>query len=446
MLQRAQPYSGYVQPLTAPEDKMLTHSDRGAPLGELMRRYWQPVAIASRLGERPMIVKLLGEELVLFRDRGARLGLLHKHCAHRGASLEFGRVEAQGLRCCYHGWLYDVDGMLLEAPGEPAETTLKRVVCQGAYPVEEMGGLIFAYLGPAEARPPLPKFDTMDGRAELVPYSLHYPCNWLQVHENQMDPMHAVFLHSRMGENHFTAAWGEMPVVEYGQRVDRVYYVATRRVGENAWIRLNEVMTPNMGQVAALWETGTETRDFQRVGITRWTVPIDNSSCWIFGVRHYNEEVEPPGMGLGDKTAVGHDKFDIYGQTSARSYDEMQRNPGDWEAQVSQGPIAIHSLEHRGVTDTGVNVLRQQLRAAIEGRLDASQSHGIASGEASIPTWTCNAIFRWDWREEPGSDEERETLRKLGRGVRDAVFAADDLPATERAAAVKKAIAVLSRG
>lgn len=437
-----QPYAGYFMPPHVGEDASLTHSGRGTPLGELFRRAWQPVALASRLGEHPLPVPVLGEDLVLFRDKSGRLGLLHKHCAHRGASLEFGKVESRGLRCCHHGWLYDVDGTLLEAPGEPATTSLTRVVCQGAYPVLEQSGLVFAYMGPPDARPPFPRFDTMAiAGSTLVPYSLNYPCNWLQVHENQMDAMHAVFLHSRMGENHFTAAWGEMPVVDYASHRDQTYYVATRRVGDHAWVRLNEVIVPNVGQVAALWETGAQARGFQRVGITRWTVPADDRNCWILGYRHFGADAEPPGIGLGDRSLVGHDSVDIYGQSGGRSYQEMQRNPGDWEAQVSQGPIAVHALEHRGTTDVGVNMLRHQLRAAIAGKVDPRQPHGLASGEESIPTWTCNSVFPWVWRDPPGSDAERATLKRLGRRVRNIVIAGNDLSPGERAAAIEREFA-----
>ncbi|WP_270933456.1 aromatic ring-hydroxylating dioxygenase subunit alpha [Falsiroseomonas oryzae] len=435
------PYSGYHRPLDAPEDAEITRTGRGTPLGELFRRHWQPVALASRIGVHPLALRVLGEDLVLFRSPSGTLGLLHRHCAHRGASLEYGRVEERGLRCCYHGWLFAHDGRLLEAPGEREGTPLLRTACQGAYPVQEVHGLVFAYLGPPEHRPPFPRFDTIGlPDVELVPYSLHYPCNWLQVHENQMDPMHAVFLHTRMGETHFTPAWGEMPVLIYGTHRDRTYYVAVRRVGDHVWVRINEVIVPNVGQVAALWESGEVPRIFQRVGITRWTVPADDESCWILGWRHFGPEVEPPGLGQGNRSLVGHDSLDIYGQSGHRPYAEMQANPGDWEAQVSQRPIAIHALEHRGATDVGVVTLRRQLRAALAGQVDPRQPHGLGSGEDPLPTMTCNVVFARAWTSPPGSAAEREQLKQLGTLVRDAVIAADDLAPDERQAAIGAAI------
>jgi hypothetical protein len=315
---------------------------------------------------------------------------------------------------------------------------------QGAYPVQEVHGLVFAYLGPPAERPPFPRFDTCAAPgADLVAYSLHYPCNWLQVHENQMDPMHAVFLHSRMGENHFTAAWGEMPVVIYGTHRDRTYYVAARRVGDNAWVRINEVFVPNVGQVAALWENGETPRVFQRVGITRWTVPSDDESCQIFGWRHFGPDVEPPGLGQGDRRQVGHDSVDIYGQSGQRSQAEMQANPGDWEAQVSQRPIALHALEHRGATDVGVVTLRRQLRAALAGKVDQSQPHGLASGDEHLPTMTCNVVFAHRWPAPKGSQEERDECRRIGERIRDAVISSEGSTFELRRAAIADEIAAV---
>jgi nitrite reductase/ring-hydroxylating ferredoxin subunit len=443
---RPRPYGGYELPTSGADEAEITRTDRGTPAGELFRRFWQPFSLTARVTNRPLAIRLLGEDLVAFRDLSGRYGLLHKHCSHRGASLEYGHADARGLRCCYHGWLYDVDGRLLEAPGEPANTPLTRSVCQGAYPVTEYQGILFAYMGPPDERPRFPHLDTFaQAGNDMLPYCLNYPCNWLQVHENQMDPLHAVFLHSRAGANHFTAAWGEMPVVDYAMLRDRMYYVATRRVGDNAWVRLNEVVTPNVGQVAALWETGTTSRGFQRVGITRWTVPQDDTHCQIFGYRHFNPDVEPPGEALGDRTLVGYDSFDIYGQTSGRSYEEMQDNPSDWEAQVSQRPIAAHALEHLGATDAGVTMLRSQLRRAIKGQIDFRQRHGWLSDADHLPTWTGNVVLPWRWApSQKDSTDERAQLRAIGRKVRDIIIAGDDLPPERRAAEITASLAALA--
>src|SRR5688572_4127383 len=131
------PYSGYYQRVQPDEDGLLTRIGPGTPGGEYLRRYWHPFMLASEVADRPVAVRLLGEDLVLFRDRSGRLGLLHKHCAHRGASLEFGIPAERGIRCCYHGWQFDVDGTILDTPAEPPSSRIKQNFSQGAYPVAE---------------------------------------------------------------------------------------------------------------------------------------------------------------------------------------------------------------------------------------------------------------------------------------------------------------------
>ncbi|MGQ3027906.1 MAG: Rieske 2Fe-2S domain-containing protein, partial [Ferrovibrionaceae bacterium] len=154
-------FQGYYRRDVPPEDTRLTHVGPNTPMGELMRRYWQPVCLSSELRDLPLALRILGEDLVAFRDGQNRIGLMHRHCAHRGASLEFGRIADQGIRCCYHGWHFDIDGTLLSCPGEPpaSEATLKRNVAQGAYPAREAHGLVFAYMGPPEDVPEFPVYD-----------------------------------------------------------------------------------------------------------------------------------------------------------------------------------------------------------------------------------------------------------------------------------------------
>ena len=433
--QRA-PFSGYFRTGGAVEDAELTHVGPGTACGEYMRRFWLPVALSSQLTDLPLALRVLGEDLVMFRDLGGRIGLLHKHCSHRGASLEFGRIAERGLVCCYHGWHYDVDGTILETPGEPPESSIKHNVCHGAYPAREAHGLVFAYLGPPDALPEFPDYDTFHLKdVELVPYCLRHDCNWLQVHENLMDPLHAVFLHSRMGAVQLTAAWGEMPVTEWVEIGDRVCYMATRRLGENVWVRFNEVGAPNFGQVAGFWDEGERELFFQRVGATRWTVPIDDRNCWIFGVRHFSDELEA--KGIGNKALVGYDSLDIYGQTGHRPYEEMQRNTGDWEAEVSQRPIAIHALEHRGTTDRGVVLLRNHLLKALKGgMLPTPAVKGI------VPTYTSNIVV---YRPLVAGTDDREELRQIGRAVKDIVVAANGLDPKLRPAAIAERMRSLSR-
>jgi len=183
-----EPYGAYHQAVAPPRDDRLVRVGPGTPGGEYLRRFWHPFLHADDLGELPLAVRLLGEDLVAFRDLGGRVGLLEKHCPHRGASLEFGRVEERGIRCCYHGWLFDADGSILETPAEPDDNPYVGKQCQGAYPVREYRGLLFAYLGPPDCAPPFPRYDLTEnpafavGLGQPAGWAANYqPTNWLQM-------------------------------------------------------------------------------------------------------------------------------------------------------------------------------------------------------------------------------------------------------------------------
>ena len=162
-----------------------------------MRRYWQPVALSEELpaGGAPLSVEILGEELVMFRDDQGRIGLLGLHCAHRGTDLSYGRIEDGGLRCLYHGWLYDIRGRCLEQPGEPGGGEHRDQIRQRAYPCLEKGGVIFTYMGPGEP-PLLPNYDFLDAAPDhLYVAKIFHECNYLQANEGNIDPVHLSFLH-----------------------------------------------------------------------------------------------------------------------------------------------------------------------------------------------------------------------------------------------------------
>jgi len=142
-------YSAYYHRGIPPVDEELARVGPGTPCGEYLRRFWQPVVVSSELGNVPKRIKILGEDLVAFRDGSDEIGVLELHCPHRGTSLEFGLIESTGIRCCYHGWLFGCNGAILETPGEPTDSTLKHRLFHGAYPVREHAGLVFAYMGTA---------------------------------------------------------------------------------------------------------------------------------------------------------------------------------------------------------------------------------------------------------------------------------------------------------
>ena len=153
-----EPFAAYYHREVPDEDPELTHTGPGTPCGEYLRRFWQPVAHSADLKDLPVPLTIMGEDMVAFRDKEAETwDLLEMHCAHRGTSLEFGVIEEHGIRCCYHGWQFDVDGSILDTPGEPPTSTLKDRLRQGAYPVHEYRGLVFAYMGPPREKAPVPR-------------------------------------------------------------------------------------------------------------------------------------------------------------------------------------------------------------------------------------------------------------------------------------------------
>ena len=176
----------------------LARVGRGTPAGEWFRRYWMVVATTDELRDIPQAVKILGEDLVLFRDESGRIGLLGLQCPHRGAALEYGDIEDGGLRCPYHGWLFNVHGECLEQPAEPSGSNFCRKVKHLSYPVQELGGLIFAYMGPQkDGVPPLPNYRPLSdptGQRSFEATRL-YDYNWFNFIENGADPAHFSILH-----------------------------------------------------------------------------------------------------------------------------------------------------------------------------------------------------------------------------------------------------------
>ena len=437
-----QPYGRYYQREVPPEDAELTHVGPGTPCGEYLRRFWQPVAMSSELKSLPGAVRILGEDLVLFRDRSGRVGLLDRHCCHRGTSLEFGVIEERGIRCCYHSWQFDIDGRILDTPGEPAHSKIKEKTFQGAYPALEFGGLVFAYMGPPEEKPEFPHYDAFDlPDNRMAPYSLTYPCNWLQIFENVMDPAHGVFLHTRISFEQFSPAWGEMPVTEFRKSPLGMVYITTRRVGDLAWVRINDIILPNLAQAGAIWEAGTKEKAFTRASLTRWTVPIDDTSSLVIGVRHFNDGVNDP-LGKHSEALCGKETVDFLGQTGERSYEERQQVPGDFDAQVSQRPIAVHALEHLGTTDRGVSMLRGIVRTGIRA-VAAGHAPDCVRGAPGrvIPTYCNDSVIHAPRRSGRGDDL---LLRDLGRAVARIVIDEDHGAGRDRLSRVARQIAALS--
>jgi len=345
-------------------DKNLTEVGAGTPMGELLRRYWHPVGLARDAGNEPKPVRVLGEDLILFRDGHGRAGLLHPRCAHRGASLYYGRVEAGGLRCCYHGWLFDAQGRCLEQPCEPdGGAALRHNVRQPWYPVQERYGLVFAYLGPPERKPLLPAYDVLDepGAGEFIEAddtSLGgggppiIPCNWLQHYENVVDSYHVPILHGTFSGTQFVPAMAQMPQVQWSDIGRGVQALSWRTLEDGAQLRrVTECVLPTLRVVPS-----PRLHRFGPVESIGWVLPIDDTHFRIYVAGRVREAGE-----IGRMRSKMNGKF-----WWELSEEEHRRFPGDYEAQVSQGAIAAHSAEHLRTSDRGIALLRRLLRRQLD--------------------------------------------------------------------------------
>ena len=398
------PYGGYLHRDVPSEDAELTHVGPGTPCGEYFRRFWQPVAVSEDLKGLPVRTRILGEDLVVFRDRSGQVGLLELHCSHRGTSLEFGQIEERGIRCCYHAWLYDVDGKLLETPGEPPESTLKDRLYHGAYPTREYGGLVFAYMGPPEKRPAFPIFDVYDlpeyHSLAGVPYV--WPCNWLQRRDNVLDPVHLHFLHTLPGNTTFSEDFAQLPELDFMETPLGMVYVDTRRVGDWVWVRVTDYISPNIHQGPS-HQGNVEERGLNRPTMTRWVVPVDDTQTAHFTLWRAREGEE-----LSREVS--------FGQTADRTYEERQQVPGDYDVMVSQRPITIHALEHLATTDRGVIMSRNMVREGIQAVRNGGDPKGVAYKDGGvIPTYSHERSLRVPPATTP--KEDRLLLRRTGRKV-----------------------------
>jgi phenylpropionate dioxygenase-like ring-hydroxylating dioxygenase large terminal subunit len=382
-----------------------------------MRRFWQPICFLDVLRDLPHPVKILGEELVVFRDLGGAVGLLELHCPHRGTSLEFGRIDAKGIRCCYHGWQFAADGAILETPGEPADSTLSDRLYHGAYPTQVYRGIVFAYLGPPDRRPPFRQYDSFSRPGyRLVPGQQYfYPCNWLQIMENAMDPAHTAFLHTIVSGAVFTSEFGLLPELDFVETPLGMMYIATRRVGDNIWARMVEAILPNLQQVAPIWEDGREEHTFSGPMMSRWIVPVDDANTMFIEFRHVSESEGVTPAWWADRDLM------LPGQLAADPYETGQRHPGDYEAQVSQRPIAIHGLEHLGATDRGVTMFRSQIRRGLRAAAAGQDPVGLRhDARAAIPTYCNDTVVRIPPAESAAAD--RQVMRATGRRLAEAYF------------------------
>jgi nitrite reductase/ring-hydroxylating ferredoxin subunit len=420
-------------------DPELTEVGPGTACGDYLRRHWLPVAMTDQVGDLPYRLRIMGEDLVLFRETGGQLGLVHLHCAHRGMSLEFGIIEQGGIRCSYHGWKYGIDGTIQDRPCEPVGSKLKDGTCLGAYPVVEYKGLAFAYMGPRDTMPPFPVFDTMveDGD-EMIPYLIESPCNWLQVMENAWDPFHVVYLHTKAVRTQFTDAFAEMPKIEYFEREIGDFYTNTRRVDDIIWLRIHDQMLPSFTQNGGHFPLPEQSRYFGRCGLSRWITPVDDTNTLVIAWRHFRDDGSDPKGILTNKDEVGFGKTDFYGQGADRPYEMRQRDPGDYDAWTSQGPVNIHNREHTAQTDRGVSLARRRLRRYIRNVKEGkSMKHPTDVFDNPIPTYGGDTMLRIPL--QPGRDDD-EVIKEVAHKVAAIYMAHDQYVGEERADKMIKAL------
>jgi 5,5'-dehydrodivanillate O-demethylase oxygenase subunit len=347
--------------LTREENDMLTRVGRGTPAGELLRRYWQPLAAAAELTEaKPILaVRLLGEDLVIYRDKQGRYGLVGEQCPHRRASLAFGRVDEQGIRCPYHGWKFDSTGRCLEQPAEPEASAFKDKIKHTAYPVERLGGMLFAYLGP-EPRPLMPRWDVLaweNGKRWIQKQEI-LNCNWLQPMENSVDPSHLYWLHG--GTAHLARAMDhyeethEFLRFEYGIMKRRA--TPGKKPGAKAEIDQHPLIFPNtLRHVFKMKETAGKLRHNLQM-----RVPVDDTHTQVYVVYFEPNETDHSAAD-GD---VACEFFPVHDEHGEYRLDQvLVQDAMAWE---TQGAITDRTQEHLGTGDEGVIMLRKLLREQIE--------------------------------------------------------------------------------
>ena len=352
----------------------LVRVTQGTPMGELLRRYWHPVGLSTDASSTPRKVRILGEDLILFRDGAGKPGLLYPRCAHRGTTLYYGKVEDRGIRCCYHGWLYDVQGHCLEQPCEDGGGPRRDKVRQPWYPVEELYGLVFAYMGPPDRKPVLPRYECLEALAEgefVVADDSSIgsggppvvPCNWLQHWENVVDPFHVPILHGSFSGAQFVAQMGLIPEVSFETTPRGVKVESLRRLEDGkVHHRVTEAVFPTLRVVP-----NPRVARYERVESIGWTLPIDDTHYRIYVAGRVREKDE-----LTRFRSKMNGKF-----WWELTEEEHQRFPGDYEAQTGQGEITFHSEEHFATSDKGIAFLRRFIEKQLKLVADGGDPAGV---------------------------------------------------------------------
>jgi len=380
--------------LSREDNSLVTRTGPDTGAGTLLRRHWQPIALVEELNlPKPVkAVRVLGQDLVLFRDQRGQLGLLDRDCPHRNADLAFGRLEDGGLRCLFHGWLFDVEGRCLEAPGEPPRSRVCRTVRQRAYPLRVLGGIIFAFLG--EGKPPaLPALDCFVApETHVFAFKGYLDCNWLQALEVGLDPAHASFLHRFFEDEQTAGAYGkqfrapsadsELPMTQVLRLHTRpellvepsdsgLRITALRALGEGrTHVRVTNLLFPQAFVIPMSAD----------MTITQWHVPVDDTRCYWYALfTSFSDPVDKDLMRrqrlelytlpdylprLGRANDYGFNQKEQQTRTYTGMGDDI--NVHDQWAVESQGRIQDRTREHLGLTDKAIVAYRRLLMSSIK--------------------------------------------------------------------------------
>jgi phthalate 4,5-dioxygenase len=406
--------------LTQAQNDLMTQTGPGTPAGKLLRSYWQPVAASEEMpiGGAPMPIRIMSEDLVLFRDDKDRLGLIGLHCAHRGTDLSYGRVEDGGLRCLYHGWLFDINGRCLDQPAQPADKKFCDKIRHPAYPVQEKGGCIWTYMG--EGKPPLiPDFEFLTApEPNRVTFRVIQMCNWLQGLESSTDPAHTTYLHRRpagtasvRSGNDVAALRGDDPPeistqnTAYGTRIFALHNAPNGR----KYLRVNNYVYPS----GATPSTSTGESGYQG----RWYVPIDDHSHvrFEFFYRH-SQPLNKEALRKNRAENVGPDLRHIRRPENRYLQDREELKAGksyggmglhfpsqDAFAIETQGAVQDRTREHLGSTDIVITAVRRTLLKAIEQVQEGKEAPGLLREASQNPftDFVCTSGYIEDHEDGP---------------------------------------------
>jgi 5,5'-dehydrodivanillate O-demethylase len=357
------------------ENVALTRVGKGTPMGELMRRYWHPIAASQELDENPFRTKgirVLGEDLVLYRDRSGALGLIERYCPHRRVDLAIGVVEEDGIRCQYHGWKFNETGTCVEQPFEDTvhpEDNFRAKCSVAGYPVLEVAGLIFAYLG-AQPAPAFPLWEALAQTNVVRDICIvTLDCNWLQCQENSLDPVHVEWLHGYFG-SYVTTLAGE-PDMQVGARSLKhlkvgfdtfEHGIVKRRILEGQteadpeWAHGHPILFPNILFVGSQFSNTLQFR-----------VPIDDTHTYHVSLYTFNAA---PGATAPDQASIPYRIVPLHDQQGNWVLNYVFNQ--DYMAWETQGDIAKRDLEKLGASDRGIIMFRQMLRDQIN-KLEAGE-------------------------------------------------------------------------